>query len=112
MRDAIELTAWAPTFNAGSVRVVPLVAVIVVLVSPMAAHAGLSSCLACDTHQQNNDCCAVNPDFAVACGTYLALRAQAQNNLSKDDFNNCVASECLPTTAGRCTIVLGCVQGC
>jgi hypothetical protein len=112
MRGTIELTAWAPTFMAGGVRGASLVAVIVVLGSPMAAHAGLSSCLACDTHAKNNDCCAVNPDFAIACGTYIALRTEAQNSLSKDEFNNCVAAECLPTSAGRCTVILGCVQGC
>lgn len=112
MCDAIELTAWAPTFMAGGVRVPSLVAVIAVLASPMAAHAGLSSCLACNTHQKNNDCCAVNPDFAVACGTYIALRTEAKNSLNKDEFDNCVATECLPTTAGRCTVILGCVEGC
>jgi hypothetical protein len=112
MRAAIELTTWAPMAKPSGVRVPLLVLVIVVLASPMAAHAGLSSCLACDTHQKNNDCCAVDPEFAADCGTYLALRAQAQANLSKDEFDNCVASECLPTTAGRCTVILGCVQGC
>jgi hypothetical protein len=98
---------------ASTVRLPPLIALIVLLGS-MEAHAGLSCLSACTPGQKNNDCCVVNPDFGAACATYIALRNDALANFSKEDFDNCVASspKCQPKTAGRCTIILGCVEDC
>jgi hypothetical protein len=55
------------------------------------------------------DCCSVEPCFQQPCSFYLGCRAEAQDALAE-----CIASEptCQPTSAGRCTIVLGCVRDC
>ncbi len=99
---------------AGTVRLAPLVAFLVVLLGSMEAHGALSCLSACNPHKKNNDCCAVDPEFGAACGTYIALRAQAEADLSRERFDACVAGshDCQPTTAGRCTIIHSCVDGC
>ena len=99
---------------ASTVRRLLVVASIVLLALPVAAHAGLSCLSACNPNQKNNDCCLVNPDFGAACATYTALQDEAEASLSREAFDACVAGAkaCQPGTAGRCTIIHGCVEGC
>jgi len=90
-------------------------ALVLVLVSSAStvAHAG-GPCLAgCDPSQKNNTCCQENPDFGAACSAYLASVAVAEP-AADEVLTTCLdnSTRCVPTAAGRCTIVLGCVQNC
>jgi hypothetical protein len=98
---------------ASSVPIRTVVALVVGLLAlPVTASGALPCLSACNPRAKNNDCCAVDPEFGAACSTYLGLRAAATPDNEK--FNECVANaaNCQPKIAGRCTVILGCVQDC
>jgi hypothetical protein len=104
-----ELTGSATTFRAATVRWTWVVAFLTVIGSPALTLGGPPCLPACDPSVAENDCCANDPVFAFACGDYLGRVAAAQAR--RDE---CVDAEpeCKPTSPGRCTIILGCVEGC
>jgi hypothetical protein len=108
------LTTQATTFIAGCVRVPWLVALLVVVGSPIVAHSGPPCLPSCDPRAKDNTCCLLDPAFGEACGNYLGLRAAAEAAQQTGEVSDCIARSprCQPVSPGRCTIVLGCVRRC
>jgi hypothetical protein len=94
---------------ASSVRIRPVVALVVLLALPMTASGRLSCLSACNPQKRNNDCCLVDPAFGEACAIYRSLIAA-----DKVDVDDCVAfaPTCQPLVAGRCTVIRSCTKKC
>jgi hypothetical protein len=98
----------------GCVRAPWVVALLFAILTPMPARSGPPCLPSCDPRQRNNDCCVADPVFGQACGDYLGRRAAERDALDDSAFAECIvnSSRCQPTSPGRCTVILGCVEDC